>query len=92
MIPQQEVEDWIDANLEWFTKDDPLFTGNVARISTSNGAGTEPDVEFGIADYKKAKKIAGAAAKQFRRAAAVKATRDLATGEVGVEIDITGEE
>ncbi len=92
MIPQQEVEDWIDANLDGFTKDDPLFTGNVARISTSEGAGEEPDVAFGIADYKKAKQIAGAAEKQFRRTAVVKATRNLATGEVGVEIDITGEE
>ena len=91
-MTQQEVEDWIDANLAWFTKDDPLFTGDVARISTSNGAGTEPDVEFGIADYRKAKEITGAARKHFRRTAVVKATRDLATGEVGVEIDIGGTE
>lgn len=86
-MTQQDVEDWIDANLEWFTKDNPLFVGDLARISTSNGAGTEPDVEFGIADYRKAKDIARAAEEQFPKAA-VKATRDLVTGEVGVEIDI----
>ncbi len=86
-MTQQEVEDWIDANLAWFTKDTPLFVGDLARISTSNGAGTEPDVEFGIDDYRKAKEIARGLEREFPKAV-VKATRDLVTGEVGVEIDI----
>ena len=87
MKTPQDVEAWIDENLAWFTKREPLFVGSTARIFTTNGANSEKDVRFGLADYQKACELASTAAMALR-GCACRATRDLDTGEVGVEIRI----
>jgi len=81
----QEIEDWLNANRDYF--DPATWDEQTCVISTSLNAGTEPEMEWGVADYKAAKQIA-AAAKKALSEVSLEATRDWDTGLV--EVRVTG--